>query len=354
MPGAAGATKNLRDKARELLESGKVKYIIGYRESPVFFRASPCFIEDPKDVGQLIWSPVCLNNLVVYLMDEKRKVMDQEALHKRGRGPEPDRRPVGIVVKGCDSRALVQLIQENIIGREDVYILGIPCNGIIDPAKFEDAWHERKIPVPEDGTEIEDEEGIFRVRDQQFDKDGVLLDKCLECVYHNPVIFDDMLTEEIEGDSPRKEVIDELESMSPGERWEFWKNELSRCIRCYACRSACPLCYCEECAVDPTALAITPFTTAKEKAERPQWIEQSTDLSDNLFFQLTRIFHMIGRCIDCGECERACPMNIPLRKLTHKMAKCARERFNFTPGLELEKKPLFATAEENDPEDVVE
>jgi len=322
-------TKRLREKAKELLETGKVKYIIGYGKSSDDLRCKPIFIDDAADVDKLVWTPVCQNNLTVYLIEEHRKVKAQEALHARKRGPEPDKRPVGVVVKGCDSRALVQLINENVIGRDEMFVLGVPCTGIVDPKKA--------MMI------------LFRTGGLDLAKqmEEVLLDKCKECEYPNPVLYDEIFGDKVAPDCVER-VPDELDDMSLEERWEFWQNEFSRCIRCYACRNVCPMCYCEECVCDPTDLSLSPFTSAKDKAERPDWIEREPALSENLFFHLIRAFHMIGRCIDCGECERVCPMGIKLRKITRKMNKETDEKFSCKAGIEIdpEKKPLFAVADD--------
>jgi ferredoxin len=298
-------------------------------------KATPVFIDDPKDVDKLIWSPSCQNNLAVYLVEEHRKVKAQEALHARKRGPEPDKRPVGIVVKGCDSRAVAQILSENVIDRSEVYVIGIPCSGVIDPKK---------------AIMILFQEGNL---DLEKDFERVLFDKCIECVHPNPVISDEVLGDEVEVKG--KEIPDQLDDMSLEERWGFWKNELSRCLRCYACRAACPMCYCVECAVDPTDISITPFTPAKSKAERPDWIEQDPVTSETMFFHLVRAFHLTGRCVDCGECERVCPMFIKVHKLTKHLNKMAKEKYGHEAGMDPDpsKKPLLAVADENDPGEVI-
>lgn len=70
-------------------------------------------------------------------------------------------------------------------------------------------------------------------------------------------------------------------------------------------------------------------------------------------FQVTRNIHVAGRCTDCGECERACPVNIPLRSLTREMYGIVDELFHYTAGMDKDVPPLMATYETTDSEDLV-
>jgi len=66
-----------------------------------------------------------------------------------------------------------------------------------------------------------------------------------------------------------------------------------------------------------------------------------------------RAFHLAGRCVGCGECERACPVNIPLMELNKKLTKDVKELFEYTSGIEVEEKPLFGTFKPDDPEEFI-
>jgi len=159
---------------------------------------------------------------------------------------------------------------------------------------------------------------------------------CKACRYPNPVISDYLVGEEIEvsGEDNFEDVV-ALEALTAKERRDFFMEEISRCIRCYACRNACPMCYCEECFAD---------------CNSPKWVSRSTDTKDALIFQVIRAFHQAGRCVDCGACERACPLGINIRLLTRKLIKDSKEFFDYEAGINAEDPPVLNTFKMDDPE----
>ncbi|GAI42055.1 unnamed protein product, partial [marine sediment metagenome] len=248
---------------------------------------------------------------------------------------------VGIIAKGCDSRSIVSLIQDNKVAREDVVILGIPCPGIIDLSKVEEL-------IGKDRDELE---AIIREGDKvvitadgkrsEFSITEVLFDNCLGCELPTPQEYDILLGEPtlpVTDRSASQAKIEQLKGMPPQPRWEFWSNELSRCIRCYACRNVCPACFCQRCFVEET---------------EPQWLMPVPRWQDNLMFQVIRNIHVAGRCTDCGECERACPVNIPLRSLTKEMYDIVGELFHFKAGMDKDTAPLMTHYEQEEAEDFI-
>ncbi|EMR75213.1 coenzyme F420 hydrogenase/dehydrogenase, beta subunit [Thermoplasmatales archaeon SCGC AB-540-F20] len=322
--------KQLRDAVKKTISRDDVKYVVGYEKGTYGFQATPCYAYNPEDAEKFIFSPLCVHNLAVFPMLEEKPPLR--------RGEEPDTRKIGVVVKGCDSRAIVQIIQEKGLDRDKVVIIGIPCTGVVDPKKL-----EAKFPGHIKNAKVEDEDDKFAVtvdgKTQKIPKDELMPDKCKTCEYPTPIIYDILIGKEIK--SNKKEdykKVNAFEKKSLKEKWEYWEKQFEKCIRCYACRNACPLCYCKECMVDQLD---------------PQWVRRSVDLSENTAWNLLRAFHLAGRCIGCGQCERACPMDIPLMELNKKIEREIKELFEYEAGINAEEKPLLAMFKPDDPEEFI-
>lgn len=338
--------EELRKEAKKILEEGKVKYIIGYERGTNGLWPIPAFIKNPEDVEKLIWDPTCVYNLTRFVVDEKRR---------KAKEKKPDERPVAIIAKGCDSRALVVLFQEKFINREDVHVIGVSCEngGVLDEKKLTKKIKGEKILKVEfsekDKFMVTTEDGKT-----EFSAEEILAERCVECKANFPVIFDVFLGEKTKRqlDNPFQS-LEKIESLSKEERWAFWKEQLDKCIRCYACRSVCPMCYCDECVVDTINFAVTADTTAEEKAQKIKWVEKSPISSENFVYHFVRAIHLAGRCIDCGGCERACPLDIPIRLLNKKLEKEAKELFDYEVGFDPDQPSLVSSFKDEDPEDFI-
>jgi formate dehydrogenase subunit beta len=311
--------QKLRQEAKELLEQKRVDWIIGFAPGSLKFTTTPLITNDKDDAQRLVINPFIVNNLADFLTGIEGRV--------------------GIVAKGCDSRSIVSLIQDNKLARENLVILAVPCPGLIDLAKIERLTGRDRDELDDIAREGDKITVTVDGQKKDFSASQVLFDHCLACELPTPQEYDILLGEP-RPPAPESEVsgqnIANLKEATPAERWQFWKNELSRCIRCYACRNACPACFCQRCFVEET---------------EPQWLMPIPRWQDNLNFQIIRNIHVAGRCTDCGECERVCPVNIPLRSLTREMYDIVGELFQFKSGMDKEAQPLMVHYEQEEAED---
>jgi len=308
---------SIRKIAERILKAGTVDLVIGFRRGTVPLMNEPHFIKRPEDVKHLVWDSNCGINLANYLTDRKEKI--------------------GIVAKGCDSRNIVTHIIENKIKREQLYIIGIPCKGMIDRRKITGMVEAEIESVEETADQIRVTGVGF---EKSLKKSDVLQENCSICIHRNPVEYDELAAETV----PEQQGVDRyadvrrIEALPAEEKYRFFDDLLASCIRCYACRNACPLCYCPTCFVDES---------------RPQWVGKGQDPTDVRTFHFLRAYHCAGRCTDCGACERACPVGIKVRLLTKKLEKDCRELFEWEAGLSLEVRPPLDTYRPEDPDQFI-
>ena len=309
--------KELREVAKKLLLEKKVDLIIGYEEGTLPLRTRPVFIQEAGEANRLVWNSRCENSLCSYLKTSKGRV--------------------GIVAKGCDIRSIIGLIKERQIKRENIFIIGVPCSGIIDRKKIEDILEGRELleGIESDSQIILKGEGL----EEKVDKDKLVHASCKSCKYRNPVLYDTLIGKEVsQGEGAEYSDVEEFASKSDDERWAYFNDEASRCIRCYACRNVCPACYCPQCFVDQSL---------------PTWFGRTLHPSDTLMFHMIRTLHTAGRCVDCGACSRVCPMNIELRMLNKKAEKDVKELYHYEAGISLEELPPMATFKVDDPQEFI-
>ncbi len=282
----------LVEKAVSLLETGAVCCVLGWRKGEFDYDITPAVFTDKGDIeANFVWNDFCGANFSKFLVQKTRKAEGK----------------ILVFLKPCDTYSFNQLLTEHRFDREKVYAVGIPCEGMADISKVKD--------ITGDGISKIDFEGdnilvttIYEDAPIAIDAKSVLLERCINCKSKKHVAFDELIGDEGEViDSNRFDEVTKLEQMTPDERFAFWQNELSRCIRCNACRDICPACTCEKCVFD------NPKSGVENKAAANSFEEK--------MFHIIRAFHVAGRCTDCGECSRVCPQNIPLHLLNRKFIK---------------------------------
>ncbi len=307
----------IKEVSAKILKNCTVEMVIGFRKGTVPMMNEPCFARAPEDVDKFVWDGSCGINLVNYLSDRTEKI--------------------GIVAKGCDSRNIVTHILENKIKREQLYIIGVPCLGMIDRRRISASFGSEIAEVREDGDQVT-VKGAGK--EKTFIRTDVMQENCTICIHRNPVIFDEMISDPVEEqkDVDRYADVRRIEALAPEGKWDLFEGMLASCIRCYACRNACPLCYCPTCFVDE---------------HRPQWVGKSQDPVDIRTFHFLRAYHCAGRCTDCGACERACPVGIPMRQFTKKLEKDCLELFEWEAGMSLDNRPVLDFYRPNDPDEFI-
>ena len=307
----------IKEISTRLLKEDRVEMIIGFRKGTVPMMNEPYFAKSPAEVENFVWDSNCGINLCNYLTNRGEKI--------------------GILAKGCDSRNIVTHIIENKIKRDQLVIIGVPCKGMLDKRKIS-AMFEGEI-----GEVIEDENNITVKGDgfeKKLNKNDVLQQNCSICIHRNPVIHDERVGDPVEEqtDLDRYTDVREIEALSPEEKTKYFDKLLEPCIRCYACRNACPLCYCPTCFTDES---------------RPQWVAKGQDSTDVSTFHFLRAYHCAGRCTDCGACERSCPVGINMRVFTKKLEKDCLELFEWEAGLDPDVRPPLDTYRPSDPDEFI-
>lgn len=285
-------------RAKALLQDGTVDRVLGWKIGEFKYDLTPAVFKSTQDIdSNFVYNTFSCANLSKYLIKETRK----------------DGGKILIFVKPCDSYSLQQLIKEHRVNREKLYIIGIECFGKTDIEKVKDRGLNAICDITEDETSITVETAYGEK--EKIMKYEVMAERCLSCKSKKIVIFDELIGEngEVVEDCNRFDMVARLEAMTPDERFEFWQNELSRCIRCNACRNVCPACTCEKCVFDNDESGVA------QKAAQTSFEESN--------FHIIRAFHVAGRCTDCGECTRVCPQHIPLHLLNRKFIKDANELY---------------------------
>jgi coenzyme F420-reducing hydrogenase delta subunit/ferredoxin len=286
---------NLRKAASDVLSAGRVGVVVGYGAGSLADQTTPIFVTEAADCEGFVWGQACRNNLSTYV---------GSALENHER--------VAVVAKICDLGAITGLVREGQLRRDQMVVIGVQCPGVRDGSAF--------------------------------------VAKCLACSGDPHPICDlvvtaDGIRESCEDpssaalDTPdaRDEQIAHLESLPHGDRWNYWQRQFSRCLRCYACRAACPLCYCSSCIAEK---------------HRPQWVSTAIGNRGNSAWNIIRAVHLAGRCTGCDECARVCPADIRLDLINRKLSLEVERQYGII-GLDPEEKSALVDFRMEDSEEFI-
>ena len=300
------------NRAKELLADGTVVRVLGWRIGDLPYNPEPSYFETAEDLeANFVYNGFCGANLSKYMIEGSK--LEGKTL---------------VFLKPCDTYSFNQLLNENRVDREKAYIIGIGCKGKLDVEKIK----------------AQGVKGILNIRGAEYDgpadtltaetlygektvpyKDA-MLERCHVCKGKDHMVYDELLGESTDTkDADRFAEVEKIEAMSPEEKFAYFQSELSKCIRCNACRNVCPACSCRKCVFDSTK-----FDSAQKA---------NVDSFEEKMFHIIRAFHVAGRCTDCGECSRVCPQGIPLHLFNRKFIKDIDEFYGeYQAGADAESK----------------
>ncbi len=235
----------------------------------------PAFVTQADQVGCLAYDSACKQNLAAYLR----------------KGEVRSRMPVAVVARPEVMRSLMLLTAESQIAEGQVTVLAVDeqgFHGVLDLA------------------------GTAKLLSEQYAR--------------------------IAPDSSLVDQLAKIEAMTPQERSAFWSEQFEPCTRCYACRAACPGCFCERCIVEMNT---------------PQWISTAAESHGNFAWHMIRAFHQAGRCVECGACQDACPQGIPLMLLNHFIAREVEREFDARSGYDPQAEPVIGSWKQDDKQEYI-
>ena len=288
--------EELQAAVKKLFDDDKIDYFVGYVED--YGHTFPAILTKDSELSRLTFDRKSYNNLANFL-------------------PELRGFRVGLICKQCEIRTLNVLAAEEQLERDNLVVVGVPCPAMIDPRKLPEG---KADPASLDESHWQE--------------------KCRRCIERNTPAADVFVGERVSTPTPAEgwPLLEEVEAMSAEERLGWWRRQMALCIRCYACRLACPLCYCHQCFVEDN---------------KPQWLDKSVAPENNLHYHIIRAIHLAGRCIECGECSRVCPVGIPVDVLNNVLSRDFAERFGYVAGETAETQPALTQYERDDKEDFI-
>ena len=285
------------NRAKELLADGTVARVLGWKAGEMSYDVQPSYFETAQSLDEFVYNGFCGANLSKYMIEASK--MEGKTL---------------ICLKPCDTYSFNQLLKEHRIDREKAYIIGVGCKGKLDIEKIRVQGIKGIQSIA--GAELADAADTLTIQTLYGEKTcaytDAMLERCHVCKGKEHQIYDELIGESKDTkDGDRFAEVERIEKMSPEEKFAFFQKELSKCIRCNACRNVCPACSCRKCVFDSTKF------DSSQKA--------NADSFEEKMFHIIRAFHVAGRCTDCGECSRVCPQGIPLHLFNRKFIKDINE-----------------------------
>jgi formate dehydrogenase subunit beta len=366
-----------------LLEEGIVDAVLAVKRGADLYDGVPTLITDPEKIIESAGSLHCgtlniCNPLFDYLEGAKNL-------------------KIAVTTKPCDAMSIVELIKRKQIDRNNLVMIGVNCGGTLPPVKAremietfydldpdsvvkEEIAKGKLIIETADGTEKEIP--IDDLEDEGFGRRT----NCRRCENNIPVMSDIAMGNwgvigPLAGKATFVEVFSEIGAdildkaikagalkvqdpipkgveiranidkamVNLANKWQEkdfgesgglittdqYMDEFAKCIKCYGCREACPLCWCKECAIE---------------SESDHWVGKGV-IPPSPMYHFVRMVHMVDSCTNCGQCEEVCPVDIPLAKMFHKINRNIQDVFDYRPGYDMEQKPPLSVIDKEPSEE---
>ena len=354
-----------------MLEEGIVDAVLAVKKGADLYDAVPTLITDPEKIIESAGSLHCgtLNMA--------------KTVQKYLKGAEDMK--LAVTTKPCDAMTIVELMKRKKISRDNVVMIGVNCGGTLPPVqaremieKFYDLDPDSvvKEEITKGNLVIETAEGEKEISIDELEDEGFgRRTNCRRCETNIPLMSDLALGNwgvigPLAGKATFVEVFSDKgaeildKAISAGaltvkdpvpkgieiratidaamvklaKKWQDkdfqeesgellsldqYMDEFDKCIKCYGCREACPICHCVECTMEMES------QNGLTKGELPP----------GPMFHLIRLVHIADSCTNCGQCEEVCPAEIPLARIWHKIGIHIQELFNYKPGYDVDQKP---------------
>jgi len=330
------------------------------------YNGVPMLITDPEAVIETAGSLHCVSpNIARFLKEYLNGAFDMK---------------IAVVCKPCDARAIIELAKRTQIEMDNLILIGLNCTGTLPSATAKQMFHEEFGVNPADIIREDLEEGKLTITlkdgtEKQKDLDELeqkgygRRDNCRRCDINIPIMADiacgkwgtdgkkatfievcsekgsDLIKKAIEAghikvekpdsgaiESRKKRNEEEillarkwqekdfahLREMSTEEKFSYWLGEFSRCIKCYGCRDACPICYCKDCILEADRGVVAPG-----------------EIPPDIMFPMIRSVHVMDSCVNCGQCQDACSMDLPLARLIFMLNRELGDIFKNEPGMDV-------------------
>lgn len=298
--------QELIDRAKSLLADGSVARVLGWKAGDLSYNPEPAYFENEQELKDFVYDGFCGANLSKYMI---------EASKKEGK--------TLVFLKPCDTYSFNQLIKEHRVNRDQAFIIGVGCHGKLDVENIRNQGIKGIESIEEQGNSLA-VQTLYGKKEIPYA--SAMLERCHVCKGKDHMVYDERIGESEEtNDKERFTGVEEIEQLSAEEKFNYFQGELSKCIRCNACRNVCPACSCLKCVFDSNQ-----FDSAQKA---------NVDTFEEKMFHIIRAFHVAGRCTDCGECSRVCPQGIPLHLFNRKFIKDINELYGeFQAGADDETK----------------